>query len=40
MYLIVFKHSHWYKKELISAEERLSNKIKSEVKAENNPPKI
>jgi len=38
MYLIVFKHSHWHKKELVSEEERLTNQIKAEVKAENNPP--
>lgn len=39
MYLIVFKYSHWYKKELISPEERLSEQIQEEVKAEANPPR-
>jgi putative MATE family efflux protein len=39
MYLIVFKRSHWYKKELVSVEERLTNQIKAEVKAENNSPR-
>lgn len=38
MYLTVFKYSHWYKKELISAEERLSEQVEAEVKAETNPP--
>lgn len=40
MYSIIFKNSHWYKKELISKEERLLNKIKEEVKVENNPPRV
>lgn len=38
MYLIVFKRSHWQKKELVSADERLSNQIGREVEAETTVP--
>lgn len=38
MYLIVFKRSHWHKKELISDSERLNNQIGREVEAETTVP--
>jgi len=38
MYLIVFKHSDWHTKELISEKERMNNQIGREVEAETTIP--